>query len=121
APAAGPIAVAAAQRLGCHADIARIVFGPAGEVLNLGRTTRQISAAQRRALVLRDRGCVWPGCTRPPVWTEAHHLIWWRHSGTTDLDNLALLCAHHHHRIHEHGWTLTHDHDGGWTATSPDH
>src|SRR5205085_738085 len=61
-----------------------------------------------------------PGCDRPPWWTEAHHLIWWRHGGRTDLDNLCLLCAFHHHRIHDHSWTLRRDPDGGWTATAPD-
>jgi hypothetical protein len=58
------------------------------------------------ALVLRDRHCTFPGCTRPPVMCQAHHLIPWSTGGTTTLDNLALLCGHHHRVIHHTPWHL---------------
>ena len=68
--------------------------------------------AQFRALVLRDQHCQFPGCDRPPEWTDAHHLVHWLHGGTTDLDNLVLLCRYHHVKCHEGGWTLHREPDG---------
>jgi hypothetical protein len=107
-------------RLACDADIEVAIPGDSGDALDLRRTRREPSPAQRRALVLRDRGCVFPGCDRPPQWTEAHHLVYWSRGGNTDLDNLVLLCAFHHHLLHEGSWTLQPAADGGWTATAPD-
>ena len=77
------------------------------------------TAAQFRALVLRDRHCQFPGCDRPPEWTDAHHLIHWLHGGTTDLDNLVLLCRYHHVTCHEGDWTLHREPDGHISATPP--
>ncbi|MCZ7530972.1 MAG: HNH endonuclease [Acidimicrobiia bacterium] len=54
---------------------------------------------------MRDRGCAWPGCDRPPEWTDAHHIVHWANGGRTSLDNLALLCRTHHTKLHEHHWT----------------
>ena len=87
--------------------------------LELGRTTRVVTAAQRAALVVRDGGCVVAGCPRPPAWCEAHHLVHWLHGGPTDLTNLALVCRAHHRAVHEGGWRLTRDPDGRLTATPP--
>jgi hypothetical protein len=106
--------------LACDAEIARVVLGPAGEVLDLGRTSRLPSPAQRRALAVRDGGCVFPGCDRPPGWCQAHHRRHWVDGGRTDLGNLLLLCAFHHRLIHEGQWRLDPDGAGGWTATAPD-
>jgi hypothetical protein len=101
-----PISVEAARRWACDAAILPVVLGSAGEVLDLGRTERTASPAQRRALAIRDKGCAFPGCDRPPGWTDAHHIIHWVDGGPTDLDNLVLLCGAHHDTIHHHGWTM---------------
>jgi len=78
--------------------------------LDVGRTHRLFTAALRRALVLRDRGCAFPGCSRPPSWCDGHHIIHWADGGPTGLDNGVLLCGHHHRQIHadEHtdGWSI---------------
>ena len=68
----------------------------------------------------RDGGCTFPGCDRPPGWTQAHHVIHWIKDGPTDIDNLALLCHFHHHRIHEGGFGATRGPDGTMTFTRPD-
>jgi hypothetical protein len=75
--------------------------GPATQPLEVGRATRVVSPAQRTALTVRDGGCTFPGCDRPPAWCEAHHVRHWLHGGPTDLDNLVLLCWTHHHAVHE--------------------
>jgi Domain of unknown function (DUF222)/HNH endonuclease len=94
--------------------------GAPTQPLEVGRTTRVVSPAQRNALIVRDGGCVFPGCGRPPSWCEAHHLRHWAHGGPTDLANLALLCWAHHRAVHEGGWHLRRDPDGRFTATPPD-
>ena len=68
--------------------------------------SRTIPASTRRALEERDRRCVWPGCGRPAVWCDGHHLVWWTRGGETTLPNLALLCRPHHRMVHEGGWSL---------------
>jgi Domain of unknown function (DUF222)/HNH endonuclease len=87
--------------------------------LEVGRTSRVVTAAQRAALVVRDGGCAVAGCQRPPGWCEAHHLQHWVHGGPTDLANLALVCRAHHRAVHEGGWRLQRDPDGRLTATPP--
>ncbi len=93
--------------------------GAPTQPLEVGRTSRVVTAAQRAALVVRDGGCVVAGCDRPPAWCEAHHLRHWLHGGPTDLANLALLCRAHHRAVHEGGWRLTRDPDGRLAATPP--
>ena len=87
--------------------------------LEVGRTSRVVSAAQRAALVVRDGGCAVAGCDRPPAWCEAHHLVHWLHGGPTDLENLALVYRAHHRAVHEGGWRLARDPDGRLTASPP--
>jgi hypothetical protein len=87
--------------------------------LEIGRTSRVVSAAQRAALVVRDGGCAVAGCDRPPAWCEAHHLRHWLHGGPTNLDNLALVCRTHHRAVHEGGWRLARDPDGRLAASPP--
>jgi hypothetical protein len=96
-----------------------VLGGAPSQPLDVGRATRVIQPAQRAALIIRDRGCVFPGCDRPPPWCEAHHLVHWLEGGPTDLPNLALLCRAHHRAIHEGGWRLTRDPDGHLTASPP--
>jgi hypothetical protein len=90
-----------ARRLACTAQIIPAVLGGDSEVLDLGRTRRLFSPAQRKALRLRDQRCRGEGCTIPATWTEAHHLESWHTGGPTDLANAILLCSHHHHRAHD--------------------
>jgi len=93
--------------------------GAPTQPLEVGRTTRVVTAAQRAALAVRDGGCAFPGCDRPPPWCDAHHLRHWLHGGPTDLANLALLCRSHHRAVHEGGWHLHRHPDGHLTATPP--
>jgi HNH endonuclease len=93
--------------------------GAPTQPLEVGRTSRVVSAAQRAALVVRDGGCAFPGCDRPLAWCEAHHLRHWLHGGPTDLANLALVCRAHHRAVHEGGWRLVRDPDGRLTASPP--
>ncbi|KRB77985.1 hypothetical protein ASE01_07355 [Nocardioides sp. Root190] len=93
-----------ARRLACQASIIPAVLGAAGEVLDLGRTRRLFSRAQRKAIRLRDKRCRAEGCTVPVAWTEAHHLRPWSEGGATDIDNAICLCCHHHHRIHDRAY-----------------
>jgi len=97
----------AARRIGCDANIIPVVLGSAGQPLDIGRTTRLVNQGLRRALILRDEGCAFPGCDRPPSWCDAHHIEHWADGGSTSLCNLALLCVHHHDRVHRDGWTIT--------------
>jgi hypothetical protein len=73
--------------------------------LALGRTQRLASKGQTRALIARDGGCSFPGCTHPPEWCDRHHILDWIHGGPTDLDNLTLLCRYHHTHFLQKGWT----------------
>ena len=75
-------------------------------VVDVGRATRSISPATRRALQVRDRGCRWPGCDRPVGWSTPHHIEFWSRGGATDLGNLVLLCHFHHRMVHEGEWQV---------------
>jgi hypothetical protein len=101
---AGPVDRQTARRLACDAALARIVTDPKGLPINLGRRVRIVPGYLRRAVVARDRGCAHPGCDRPPEWCQIHHIVSWLDGGTTDLDNLILLCALHHHHVHDGRW-----------------
>ncbi len=104
------ITAAQARRLACNAHLVPAVLGPersGSQVLDLGRTTRLFSAAQRKALLVRDRECRAEGCDIPGTWTEAHHWIPWTHDGRSDLTNAVLLCSHHHHRAHDPTYDAT--------------
>jgi hypothetical protein len=91
------------RMLACDASICRIVLGPDSDILDVGRKTRVWTAAQRRAIIARDRHCVRPGCDRPPQWCDIHHKTHWANGGTTSVDQGELLCRFHH--------TLTHKED----------
>jgi hypothetical protein len=103
---AGPVPAATVQRLACDARVRRILLGPSAAVIDVGRALRVPGPAARAALRARSGGCQWPGCDRPVAFTSAHHLVHWAHGGTTDLNNLVLLCHRHHWLIHEGGWQL---------------
>jgi hypothetical protein len=105
-----PICAGTARRLAADAEIIPVVLGSNSEVLDLGRTARLFTSAQRRALAARDGGCIWPGCTMPPAWCEVAHLLAWQLGGETDLENGALMCPHHHRRFDHDGWALRREH-----------
>ena len=100
------------RRLACQAGILPQVLGGLSLPLDLGRRARLFSPAQRVALGHRDGGCAFPGCDRPPGWTEAHHLKPWSEGGGTDLRDGVLLCAHHHRLIHTTEWEVRMAADG---------
>jgi hypothetical protein len=93
-----------ARRLACDGAVVRVVRGPAGEVLDVGRKTRVVPPAIRRALLVRDGGCAFPGCGSR--FAEAHHIVPWAKGGETKLDNLVLLCRVHHRGVHEGGFSV---------------
>ena len=116
----GPVPPALLRRLATCGDLYRVLFSPEGEVINLGRSRRLFTPAQRRALIARDHGCTWPGCTAPPSICESHHArIHWADGGPTDLTNAALLCYHHHHVVDARTITMTRQ-DGIWIFTRTD-
>ncbi len=88
-----------------EADVYPAVVDAFGVVLQLGRTRRLASCGQTVALIARDGGCSFPGCDRPPEWSERHHVVAWADGGRTDLSNLTLLCSWHHHNFATRGWT----------------
>jgi hypothetical protein len=102
----GPIAPATLARFTCDAALQRVLLAPNGAALNLGRTTRLVTPAQRAVLIARDRGCVIPHCPAPPEYCDAHHLEPWATGGLSDLDNYVLACPSHHTALHGGIWTL---------------
>ncbi len=89
-------------RVLCDCEVGRIVLSAEGLPLDVGRTERLFTAAQRRAIVVRDRHCAWNGCEVPAAYCEAHHIRWWdRDDGETSVENGMLLCSHHHHVVHQ--------------------
>ena len=107
-----PVSPAMARRLLCDCDVIPAVLGQDGEPLDIGRATRIWPAGIRRAAVLRDGGCVFPGCDRPARWTEVHHIVFWVNGGPTSLDNAACLCGVHHILIHQGDWQIRMAKDG---------
>ncbi|TMB88535.1 MAG: DUF222 domain-containing protein [Chloroflexi bacterium] len=107
-----PISAKTVERLACDCSLTRIVLGSDSMVIDVGRAKRVISVPQRKALNVRDRGCIWPGCDRPTSWTSGHHLVHWIRGGSGDLPNLALLCYRHHWMAHEGNWQLVRGDDG---------
>jgi hypothetical protein len=118
---AGPINPETARRLACDARVARIITGPDGLPLDVGRAQRSSSAAIRRALEVRDGHCVFTGCDAPPEWCDVHHVVHWAHGGPTSCDNGALLCERHHTACHEGGFGIRRDPGTGrWHTYRPD-
>ncbi|MGZ5295844.1 MAG: DUF222 domain-containing protein, partial [Actinomycetota bacterium] len=100
---AGPIDAEVARRLACDASIMRVVLSGSSQPLDLGRRTSVIPPAMRRAVIVRDRHCRFPGCDRPHTWCDAHHAVHWADGGPTALPNLLLLCRRHHRLVHQPG------------------
>jgi len=121
APGEATVSGQTARMLACDAVLTPFAWSSDGRLLDVGRSTRTVPALLRRAVVGRDRRCVFAGCRRPLTWCDAHHIVHWARGGPTRLDNLVLLCRHHHTLVHQHDLAITPATTGrGWTFTHPD-
>lgn len=101
----GPyVSAETSRRISCDCGVVRVEHDHPGSILSVGRKTRSISPALRRALETRDQGCRFPGCGHR--FADAHHVKHWADGGETSLDNTVLLCSYHHRLVHEGGWTV---------------
>ena len=107
------------RRIACDGSLLHITEDTAGNPLNIGRKTRAVSPALRRALQARDAGCRFPGCSHRRF-VDAHHIEHWADGGETSIDNLVLLCRRHHRLVHEGGFGLGKIADGRIRFTRPD-
>jgi hypothetical protein len=115
------ISMATVERLACSGGALPYILDGTGQLLDLGREQRLYNRRQRNALAVRDGGCLWPGCDRPPSWTEAHHIRQWaRDHGRTDLADGVLLCRHHHLRLHNENWQIDRRAGRYWLKPPPD-
>ena len=115
----GLIDAVVARRLACDATVVVALDDDVGHTMYEGRARRDPTPTQRRELWRRDRHCRFPGCTNA-IFVNPHHLRWWkRDRGKTDLDNLALLCEHHHHLVHTRAWRLEGDASGELSFVGP--
>ena len=108
-----------ARRLLCDARVQTVLEDASGEPVRLGRLSREPTPAMMRQLRYRDVECRFPGCGARRF-TQAHHIVWWKEGGTTDLDNLVLVCFFHHKLVHELGWSLHRQSDGAVEWRTPD-
>jgi hypothetical protein len=116
--AGGHVSAETSRRLACDCGVVHWLEDGNGNTLDVGRRTRSIPPAIRRALNRRDGGCRCPGCTaRHHV--DAHHIRHWADGGETRIDNLLLLCRHHHRLVHEGGYGLAQDVAGQPVFTTP--
>jgi hypothetical protein len=113
------ISAARARWLACDGTVSRIVMGPDGQPLEVGRTQRVVPAHIRRAVERRDGHCVFAGCSAPTYWCDVHHLVHWIDGGETSLENSGLLCERHHTKVH-HGFRIERDPNGRWRTHRPD-
>ncbi len=114
----GEISAETSRRLACDASVVEITEDQHGIPLDVGRKTRTIPPAIRRALKNRDGGCIFPGCCNDR-YVDAHHIHHWADGGETKMDNLVLLCRYHHHLVHEGGFGITKDPAGTVQFTDP--
>jgi hypothetical protein len=115
----GPyVSAETSRRLACDSAVVEMTHDRDGSVLDVGRRRRTVPTPLRRVLDRRDGGCRFPGCG--VRFCDAHHVQHWAEGGATRLDNLLLLCRHHHRRVHEDGWTLTLDERGEARFHRPD-
>jgi hypothetical protein len=98
----------------------RVVLSGRSEPLDVGRRTKVVPPSLRRAVIVRDRTCRFPGCDRPHTWCDAHHVVHWADGGPTGLPNLLLLCRPHHRLIHRPGGFRAEMHEGRPVFRRPD-
>lgn len=127
----GPVHAETARRIACDSVCTEVTVAFASETtpigvlpadvspLSVGRATRTIPPHIRTALCVRDKGCRFPGCDRPPEWTDGHHIDHWVDLGPTEVPNLVLLCRRHHRFVHEKGWQVRMDEGGVPVITPP--
>jgi hypothetical protein len=108
----------AARRAACDTDLIPAVLGGPSQPLDVGRRERLVTKGLRAAVVIRDNGCTFPGCDRPPGFCEVHHVTPWWAGGETSLTNSAMLCCRHHQEVHRRGFTAQVRPDGvTWDLT----
>ncbi|CAN5396012.1 hypothetical protein BH10ACT7_BH10ACT7_01110 [soil metagenome] len=112
------VSISTAERTVCAGGLLPVLFDGTRPV-DVGKELRLFTRRQRRALAARDGGCRFPGCDRPPSWTEAHHLLEWSRGGPTTLANGILLCKHHHLLVHNNGWDIIDDEQHGYATVPP--
>jgi hypothetical protein len=114
----GFVSAETVRRLACDAKLTIAIDDDVGHTMFEGRQRRWPSAPQRREIMRRDRHCRFPGCHNV-TFTNVHHVAAWKPGGRTDLDNMALLCEHHHHRVHSRDWTMSGDANAELTFVGP--
>ena len=114
-----PVSSKTIERLACDSSIARVLLNSESVVIDVGRSRRVVSEPGRRALAARDGHCTWRECDRPASRSAAHHFVHWIHGGSSDLDNLVLLCHRHHWMVHEGGWQIIRGDDGRMLTVPP--
>lgn len=114
APYSGPVPLALFETELCTSEVTTLLRDSNASILDVGRTQRLFTFAQRKILLARDMGCAFPGCMAPPFWAEAHHIIPWQDGGATSVDNGVLCCSLHHHYLHDRGWTVRLDGGTAW-------
>jgi hypothetical protein len=120
------VSIATVERHLCGGSSTVTVFDHNGQPLDHGHEQRLFTKRQKAALAIRDGGCRWTNCDRPPSWSEAHHILWWgRDAGPTDVRNGILLCKHHHLLLHNNGWDIIREPDENgiedyWLIPPPD-
>jgi hypothetical protein len=102
----GPINADIARRIACDAHVIPVVLGSRGEPLDVGRASHTVPTAIRRAVIVRDRGCSFPGCSAPARWCDIHHVVHWADGGPTSVGNCVALCGRHHRLIHHSDWRI---------------
>lgn len=104
----GRVPVGLLRRLACDSAVTRVVFGPDGAVLDVGRAQRTVTGQMRRGVIARDGHCVFPGCDQPPSRCEVHHAVThWAQGGGTSVANSALLCWFHHQLVDARGIVMS--------------
>jgi hypothetical protein len=114
-----PITPTTARRLACDAGVVALAVDESGQTVDVGRRRRTIPAPIKRALLHRDGGCRFPGCSNK-LFTHGHHIEHWADGGKTALPNLVTLCSRHHRFVHEHGWRVSMSADQQPTFHAPD-
>jgi len=118
-PSGTRLSATTVRRMACDAEIIPAVLGTHSQVLDVGRAQRLVTPGLWTALVIRDRHCAFPGCTRMPLACDAHHITHWAEGGATSLDNLVMLCRHHHTLAHQTPWIVRIDKDTGQPVWTP--
>ena len=115
-----PISTKSVERWACDSTLSRVLLQDSIPI-DVGRGNRVIKGAKRRALIARDQHCQWPGCERPASWCDGHHLHHWIDGGSTNLENMILLCGRHHRMVHEGDWQIVKTEDDELLPIAPNY